>query len=125
CLIRRGPERPVRWQPRYVPAMELSQALAFDPSDPAFLADPYPELERLRESARMFYDAEWARWFVTRYEDVRSCLRDKRLGRNFRHVLTDEEVRVPPLDPRWRPFWETERAGLLWLEPAARPRLRK
>ena len=105
--------------------MELSQALAFDPSDPAFLADPYPELERLRESARMFYDAEWARWFVTRYEDVRSCLRDKRLGRNFRHVMAPEEIGVPPLDPRWQAFWDTERWSLLWLEPPEHTRMRR
>ena len=105
--------------------METSAALAFDPVDAAFLTDPYPELARLRESARVFRDEGWKRWFVTRHEDVRSCLRDKRLGRNFRHVLTPEEIGAPPLDPRWSAFWGTERWSLLWLEPPDHTRIRK
>ena len=105
--------------------MEVSAPLGFDPADPGFLADPYPELARLRESARVFHDEGWGRWFVTRHEDVRSCLRDKRLGRNFRHVMTPEEIGVPPLDPRWQSFWQTERWSLLWLEPPDHTRIRK
>jgi cytochrome P450 len=105
--------------------VELSEILTFDPTDPAFLADPYPVLNRLRESARVFYDAERGRWFVTWHEDVRSCLRDKRLGRNFRHVMSPEEIGVPPLDPRWQAFWDTERWSLLWLEPPDHTRIRK
>jgi cytochrome P450 len=98
---------------------------AFDPSDPAFLEDPYSTLNRLRESAPVFYDEGRERWFVTRHEDVRACLRDKRLGRNFRHVMTPEEIGVPPLDPRWQAFWQTERWSLLWLEPPDHTRIRK
>jgi cytochrome P450 len=103
----------------------LSEVAQFDPSDHEFLADPYPVLNRLREQTPLFYDAGRERWFVTRHEDVRSCLRDKRLGRNFRHVLTPEEIGVPPLDPRWQAFWDSERWSLLWLEPPDHTRLRK
>jgi cytochrome P450 len=103
----------------------VRQSLAFDPSDPAFLEDPYPVLNRVRESARVFYDEERRRWFVTRHDDVRACLRDRRLGRNFRHVMSEEEIGVPPLDPRWRSFWATERWSLLWLEPPDHTRIRK
>jgi cytochrome P450 len=103
----------------------LSETVGFDPSDPGFLADPYPVLNRLRERAPIFYDAGRERWFVTRHEDVRNCLRDKRLGRNFRHVLAPEEIGVPPLDPRWQAFWDSERWSLLWLEPPDHTRLRK
>jgi cytochrome P450 len=105
--------------------MELTETLDFDPGAPGFLRDPYPELNRVRESARVFYDADRARWFVTRHEDVRSCLRDKRLGRNFRHLLSPQEIGVPPLDPRWQAFWDSERWSLLWLEPPDHTRLRK
>jgi cytochrome P450 len=105
--------------------MELTEVLDFDPGSPGFLLDPYPELNRVREGARAFYDAGRERWFVTRHEDVRSCLRDKRLGRNFRHVLSPEEIGVPPLDPRWQSFWDSERWSLLWLEPPDHTRLRK
>ncbi|HEX9598450.1 MAG TPA: cytochrome P450 [Gaiellaceae bacterium] len=105
--------------------MALSEAVGFDPSDPEFLADPYPVLNRLRERAPLFYDAGRERWFVTRHEEVRSCLRDKRLGRNFRHVFAPEVIGVPPLDPRWQAFWDSERWSLLWLEPPDHTRLRK
>jgi cytochrome P450 len=99
--------------------------LTFQPSDPSFLEDPYPALSRLRETARVFYDDGWQRWFVTRHDDVRNCLRDKRLGRNYRHVMSDEEAGAPPLDPRWQAFWDTERWSLLWIEPPEHTRMRK
>ena len=105
--------------------MFVKEEVAFDPSDPRFLEDPYPVLNRLRENARVFYDEGLGRWFVTRHEDVRACLRDKRLGRNFRHVLTPAEIGVPELDPRWSAFWATERWSLLWLEPPDHTRIRK
>jgi cytochrome P450 len=105
--------------------MALTEALGFDPGSAEFLLDPYPELNRVRERAPVFYDAGRERWFVTRHEDVRDCLRDKRLGRNFRHILTQEQIGVPPLDPRWQAFWDSERWSLLWLEPPDHTRLRK
>jgi cytochrome P450 len=103
----------------------VSDTLHFDPSEPEFLENPYPALGRLRETARVYYDDQRNRWFVTRHEDVRSCLRDKRLGRNFRHVMSEEEVGVPPLDPCWQAFWDVERWSLLWLEPPDHTRIRK
>src|SRR5690348_3687381 len=105
--------------------MFVKDQLVFDPSDPSFLEDPYPVLNRVRESARVFYDERRDRWFVTRHEDVRACLRDRRLGRNFRHVMSPAEIGVPELDPRWPAFWATERWSLLWLEPPDHTRIRK
>src|SRR5919201_5235397 len=108
-----------------VSGVALLETPAFDPSDPGFLEDPYPVLNRLRETAPVFYDESRERWFVTRHEHVRACLRVKRPGRNFRHVLSAEEIGVPPLDPRWQAFWATERWSLLWLEPPDHARIRK
>src|SRR3954454_20216477 len=105
--------------------MFVKDQLAFDPSDPGFLEDPYPVLNRVRESARVFYDERRDRWFVTRHEDVRACLRDRRLGRNFRHVMSSAEIGVPELDPRWPAFRASERWSLLWLEPPDHTRIRK
>jgi cytochrome P450 len=63
---------------------------------------------------------------VTRHADVRACLRDKRLGRNFRHVGSEDEFdAAEPLDPRWQAFWETERWSLLWIEPPEHTRIRR
>jgi cytochrome P450 len=57
---------------------------------------------------------------------VRACLRDRRLGRNFRHVGTEEEfAAAEPLDPRRQAFWDSERWSLLWLEPPEHTRIRK
>jgi cytochrome P450 len=98
----------------------------FDPGDPAFLADPYPRLAALREEAPLHHGERLERWLVTRHADVRACLRDRRLGRNFRHVGNDDEFdAAEPLDPRWQPFWDTERWSLLWLEPPEHTRIRK
>jgi cytochrome P450 len=103
----------------------VSDTLRFDPSEPEFLENPYPTLGRLRETAPVFYDEARERWFVTRHDDVRRCLRDRRLGRNFRHVMSADEIGVPPLDPRWQSFWDVERWSLLWLEPPDHSRIRK
>ena len=97
----------------------------FDPSEPLFLADPYPTLAALREETPVFYEEGLRRWFVTRHADVRACLRDRRLGRNFRHVGSEEEFAAEPLDPRYQPFWDTERWSLLWVEPPEHTRVRR
>ena len=99
--------------------------LPFDLTDERFIADPYPGLSALREAAPLVYDERLGRWFVTRHADVRACLRDKRLGRNFRHVGSDAEFHAEPLDPRWADFWASERWSLLWLEPPEHTRIRK
>ncbi len=97
----------------------------FDPTAAAFLADPYPALNALREANPVLRHEGLDRWFVSRHADVRACLRDRRLGRNFRHVGSDAEFRAEPLDPRWQPFWDVERWSLLWLEPPDHTRIRK
>jgi len=97
----------------------------FDPTEAGFLADPYPTLSALREETPVFYEETLGRWFVTRHADVRACLRDKRLGRNFRHVGSEEEFGAEALDPRRQAFWDSERWSLLWLEPPEHTRIRK
>ena len=99
--------------------------MQFDPRTPEFLADPYPVLAELRETTPVLRHEELERWFVTRHADVRACLRDRRLGRNFRHVGTEDEFKSETLDPRWAAFWGVERWSLLWLEPPDHTRIRK
>jgi cytochrome P450 len=71
------------------------------------------------------YDERLDRFLVTRHADVRACLRDRRLGRNFRHVGTESEFKAEPLDARWQAFWDVERWSLLFLEPPEHTRIRK
>jgi cytochrome P450 len=90
-----------------------------------FLQDPYPALSRMRESAAVVYDERFGVWLVTRHGDVRSCLRDPRLGRVYDHVTTAGEIGATPRDPRWEAFWRIERHSLLELEPPEHTRLRR
>ena len=93
---------------------------------PGVPGDPYPRLAALREATPLFYEEALDRWFVTRHAEVRACLRDRRLGRNFRHVGSEDEfAAAEPLDPRRQAFWDTERWSLLWLEPPEHTRIRK
>src|SRR5579884_647779 len=100
-------------------------ALELDSADASFIADPYPRLDALREAGPVHHDERLARWFVTRHADVRACLRDRRLGRQFRHLGTEAEFKAEPLDPRWQAFWDVERWSLLFLEPPDHTRIRK
>lgn len=54
--------------------------IAFDHQDPAFVADPYPVLRRLRDTAPVFRSERMGAWIVTRHADVRAGFRDPRLS---------------------------------------------
>jgi cytochrome P450 len=64
------------------PPALADRPLAFDPLDPAFIADPYPLYRRLREEAPVF-KTQQGFWLLTRYDDVALSLRDKRFGKDF------------------------------------------
>ena len=96
-----------------------------DLNDPSFIQDPYPVLNEMRETAPVIHDTTSNLWLVTRHEDVRACLRDRRLGRVYDHLATAEEIGAQPRDPRWAPFWQVERYSLLELEPPEHARLRR
>jgi cytochrome P450 len=96
-----------------------------DLGDPDFIQDPYPILNQMRESARVIVDAESGLNFIARHEDVRACLRDRRLGRVYDHVSTAEEIGATRRDPRWAPFWQVEKHSLLELEPPEHTRIRR
>ena len=68
---------------------------AFSPSDPAFVADPYPAYTELRRLGPIHYDARTDHWLVTRHADVSALLRDKRLGRTYLHAATHAEMGRP------------------------------
>lgn len=52
---------------------DFATAEHFDPFD---LADPFPFYAKAREEAPIFYCADIGYWFVTRYQEVRTALRD-------------------------------------------------
>ena len=96
-----------------------------DFTDPDFIADPYPALGRLRESAPIVWNEPSQQWMVTRFADVAAALRDRRLGRAYTHRYTYEELGKPEPDGRWAKFHEHEQWSLLSLEPPDHTRIRR
>jgi cytochrome P450 len=97
----------------------------FDPGNPAFIADPYPVLNALREATPLFWNPRSEQWTLTRFADVFETLRDRRMGRAYTHRYTHAEVgRVDP-DPRWSSFQQHEQWSLLCLEPPDHTRIRR
>jgi cytochrome P450 len=99
--------------------------LGFDPTDPAFVADPYPAFRRLRDEAPVLWNPVTVQWLVARHADVDRSLRDRRLGRTYLHQATHAEFGRPD-PPAWHaPFHELNDAGMLDREPPDHTRLRR
>ena len=98
---------------------------AFAPSDPAFVADPYPAYARLRETGRVLYDPASDHWLVPHHADVNALLRDRRFGRTYLHVASHAEMGRPEEPAYLAPFWHLIRNGMLDREPPDHTRLRR
>ena len=99
--------------------------MGFAPEDLGFIADPYPVYERLRTRAPVHRDDATDHWLVARHDDVNALLRDRRLGRTYHHVATDEEMGRLPADPSLQPFWHLIEHGILDMEPPTHTRVRR
>ena len=73
-------------------------------TDPAFVQNPYPALERLREETPLFFDTALNKTVVLRYDDISGMLRDKRFGRTLTHLYSRDELGWPPPDPAQQHF---------------------
>jgi cytochrome P450 len=93
-------------------------------NDPAFILNPYPKLEELRESKPVFWDEVWGKTFFLRYDDISLLLRDKRLGRSLTNLLSRDELGFPPQNPRQKPFDDFQALHMLDREPPDHTRLR-
>ena len=107
-------------------AADVADAIAaFDVDDPAFIADPYPVLNRLREATPVFWNEATSQWTLTRFSDVYETLRDRRLGRSYTHRYSHAQVGRAEPDPRWASFHQHEQWSLLCLEPPDHTRIRR
>ncbi len=105
---------------------ELDELIArFSVSDPAFIADPYPVLSGLREATPIYWNGGSGQWMITRFDDVSTALRDRRLGRDYTHKFSHAEFGRSEPDGRWAHFNEHEQWSLLCLEPPDHTRLRR
>ena len=97
----------------------------FAPTDIDFIADPYPAYAELRAEEPVRYDEATDHWLISRYEDVKALLRDRRFGRTYRHLAGHAEMGRPD-PPEWHaPFWDLINAGILDMEPPNHTRVRR
>ncbi|SDO55332.1 unspecific monooxygenase [Streptomyces sp. cf386] len=105
--------------------MAAPSDLAFDPWDPAFLADPYPAYAELRARGRVHYFEPTNQWLVPHHADVSALLRDRRLGRTYQHRFSHEDFGRTAPPPEHEPFHVLNDHGMLDLEPPDHTRIRR
>ncbi|MER6122514.1 cytochrome P450 [Streptomyces sp. NPDC001795] len=105
--------------------MAARSDLAFDPWDPAFVADPYPAYAELRARGRVHYYEPSNQWLVAHHADVSALLRDRRLGRTYQHRFTHEDFGRTAPPPEQEPFHTLNDHGMLDLEPPDHTRIRR
>jgi unspecific monooxygenase len=103
----------------------LESSRAFDPWDPAFVADPYPAYEELRARGRVHHYEPTNQWLVPHHADVSALLRDRRLGRTYQHRFTHEDFGRTAPPPEHEPFHVLNDHGMLDLEPPDHTRIRR
>jgi cytochrome P450 len=67
----------------------LPTGIQLTPMDEMFRDDPYPVLERLRNTERIHRDNPLGRWFITGFEEVREILRSKDLSSDIHKANPD------------------------------------
>ena len=90
-------------------------------TDPAVIPDPYPLLRELREHAPIFQTALTGTWILTRYDDIRAVLRDRRCGSPPPRVDGGERVGIDGSSRRDR---DPESLSMLFLNPPDHTRIR-
>ncbi|MCL8013910.1 cytochrome P450 [Streptomyces sp. AS02] len=105
--------------------MAAPSDLAFDPWDPAFLADPYPAYAELRARGRVHYFEPTNQWLVPHHADVSALLRERRLGRTYQHRFSHEDFGRTPPPAEHEPFHVLNDHGMLDLEPPDHTRIRR
>jgi cytochrome P450 len=69
--------------------------IAFNPSDPDFIADPYPYYRQLRDMAPVWQDPDNGLWLITRYSGVEKAVVDYASFSSSRgNVVQDSPTRV-------------------------------
>src|SRR5262245_18095417 len=98
------------------------EAPPFDPTSPAFLADPYPFYRLLREHAPVVWCEPVQSWLISRYDDVASCLRNP----SFVQDVGNESAfaQLPPDAPRFEAIRRLFDTWMLFRNPPEHTRLR-
>jgi cytochrome P450 enzyme len=97
-----------------------TDAIAFDPSDPAYLANPYPTYRRLRTEAPVYWWDRGHMWLLSRHADVESALKDPRMSVDIRKWRFHQDGEGMPEMVR-----EIAEHGLFQVSRADHTRIRK
>ena len=95
------------------------------PTDPVFMADPYPAYERLRALGPVAFWEELGKPVLCGHAEVSAVLRDRRFGREVTHLASREALGWAPIPERLAPFHAFEAHSLLEREPPVHTRLRR
>ncbi|MCX5516890.1 cytochrome P450 [Kaistia defluvii] len=102
----------------------VTRRVSIDASDPAFFQDPYPVFEAIRAISPVFFWEEQGVWCFLAADDVNALYRDRRFGREILHVATREELGIPEIPARLKPFYDVDGLSMLEREPPVHTRLR-
>jgi cytochrome P450 len=94
------------------------------PRDLAFYRDPYAFYDAVHADSPAFFWDNYDHWCFAGFKDVSALLRDKRFGRQILHLMSREELGMPPPKAHTAAFDATEKYTLLNLEPPDHTRLR-
>ena len=89
------------------------------PLDEAFRADPYPLLARLRAAQPVHHDQQFARWIITKHDDVDRVVNDRSLSADPRKALPGTYMAL------FRDDSSDYQPSILFLDPPDHTRLRK
>jgi cytochrome P450 len=98
--------------------------MQFDPLSPEFTRNPYPIYDILRSTSPIFYAENLNLWFMSTYDDVAALLRDRRLGRSIEHIMSRDQLGLPPKNPRYAAFIKLSEHSMFDKEPPDHTRLR-
>jgi cytochrome P450 len=102
----------------------MTKTLQIDMFDPAFKADPYPTYARLRAESPVhpvkLPDGRRA-WLVSRYGDAMAALKDPRLVRTWRRVMSPEQLASMPAESKQSRLFEK---NMIFSDPPEHTRLR-
>ncbi|MET8474270.1 cytochrome P450 [Streptomyces sp. NPDC006422] len=97
----------------------------FAPWSPEFVADPYPGYAELRAAGRVHWFAPSNQYLIPHHADVSALLRDRRLGRTYRHRYAHEDFGRTAPPAAHEPFHTLNDHGMLDLEPPDHTRIRR
>ena len=111
----------------------MDESLSFDPASPVFHENPHSVLGTLRKlqpvlrgrQATALSGRTFTIWHLFSYADIVAALKDPRMMREIRHVLTEEELgRAVPIPEEFRALVDSQRNMMLFRDPPDHTRLR-